>query len=204
VCTSNPGTGLRVSAHRHGHLEGLTHQGCLHVSGSTAQPTTFRENRSTTTARYSQPVAVRMYVMSPAQAWLARAGANARLSTLSATGRLCLLSVVWTNLRRQHARSPWRRMRVRALWRPTCQAGVFERRAQAARAVRTPAGSKGRLQLHGLWAHGTGLGLTGAGAVQSLSGSRQRARLSWLTGVWVVTALTTALSTESVSSACIT
>lgn len=36
------------------------------MCGSMAQPTTLRENRSMTTARYSQPVAVRMYVMSPA------------------------------------------------------------------------------------------------------------------------------------------
>jgi len=41
-----------------------TREACM--CGAMAQPTTLRENRSMTTARYSQPVAVRMYVMSPA------------------------------------------------------------------------------------------------------------------------------------------
>jgi hypothetical protein len=32
--------------------------------GAIAQPTTLRENKSSTTARYSQPAPVRMYVIS--------------------------------------------------------------------------------------------------------------------------------------------
>ena len=58
------------------------------------QPTTRREYRSSTAARYSQPSRVGMYVMSATQASLAAEGSNCRSRRFSATGRSWLESVV--------------------------------------------------------------------------------------------------------------
>lgn len=62
--------------------------------GAIAQPTILRENKSITAARYNQPLAVRMQVMSETQAEFTVAGSNGRLSRLSAIGRAWWLSVV--------------------------------------------------------------------------------------------------------------
>ena len=62
--------------------------------GWIAQPTTRRENRSSTTARYSQPSHVQTYVMSVLQRSLGCAASKARARTLGATGRWWSLSVV--------------------------------------------------------------------------------------------------------------
>jgi hypothetical protein len=48
-------------------------------------PTTFRENRSITTHRYSQPSAVAMYVMSDSHASFLDATSNSRFSRSSTT-----------------------------------------------------------------------------------------------------------------------
>jgi len=62
-----------------------TRDACM--CGAQAQPMTLREYSSMTTARYSQPQAVRIEVMSPAQARLGASGWKRRCSRLSATGR---------------------------------------------------------------------------------------------------------------------
>jgi heme/copper-type cytochrome/quinol oxidase subunit 1 len=64
--------------------------------GAIAQPTTLRAYRSSTTARYSQPLRVRMYVMSLTQAWLGPLGLKRRASTLSETRKF----VTWSAVRR--------------------------------------------------------------------------------------------------------
>ena len=74
--------------------------------GAIDQPTTLREYRSSTTARYSQPWAVRIYVISDTHAQFGRATSNCRFSMFSATGSVCRLSVVETNLRFHFARKP--------------------------------------------------------------------------------------------------
>ena len=60
-------------------------------------PTTLREYRSKTTARYNQPSRVQMYVMSPAHERLGELGAKSRLRIFSATDRLCFELVVALN-----------------------------------------------------------------------------------------------------------
>ena len=62
-------------------------------------PTTARENRSMTIARYSQPSFVHMYVISATQALFGSAGVKSRLSRFSATGKLWFELVVALNLR---------------------------------------------------------------------------------------------------------
>ncbi len=64
------------------------------IAGLIAQPTILRECKSSTAARYSQPLRVRMLVISATQAWLGSACSNCRFSTLAETARPCLLSVV--------------------------------------------------------------------------------------------------------------
>ena len=61
------------------------------------QPTTRREYRSSTAARYSQPSRVGMYVMSATHDSFGDAGSNCRSRRFSATGRSCLESVVQRN-----------------------------------------------------------------------------------------------------------
>ena len=61
------------------------------------QPTIRRENRSSTTARYSHPSAVGKYVMPAAHATFGPDGVKSRSNTLAATGRSCRESVVRTN-----------------------------------------------------------------------------------------------------------
>ena len=59
------------------------------------QPMTSRlMNKSITTARYSQPWLVAMWVISPVQALFDASGAKSRASRFSATGIECLESVV--------------------------------------------------------------------------------------------------------------
>jgi hypothetical protein len=70
------------------------------------QPTIMQLNRSSTTAGYSQPSAVGMYVMSADQARFGPGGAKSRSRTLAATGRPCRESVVRTNERGALARMP--------------------------------------------------------------------------------------------------
>src|SRR5271169_350692 len=70
------------------------------ISGCIDQPTTLRLNRSTTTARNSQPSSVAIYVRSPTHAWLGAATVKLRLRRLGAIGRSCRLSVVVTRNRR--------------------------------------------------------------------------------------------------------
>lgn len=72
--------------------------------GAIAQLTTLRVYKSSTTARYSQPLRVWIYVTSLTQAWLWPLGLTRRASTLPETGRAWPLSVVWTNLRCHWAR----------------------------------------------------------------------------------------------------
>ena len=59
--------------------------------GAIAQPMTLRENRSSTTAKYSQLAPVRMYVISGAQARFGAVGLNCRARTFGATGKACFL-----------------------------------------------------------------------------------------------------------------
>jgi len=60
-------------------------------------PTIIRENISFTTARYSHPSAVGMYVMSAPHDTFGPAGLKSLPGTFSATGRRCRESVVGTN-----------------------------------------------------------------------------------------------------------
>jgi hypothetical protein len=53
------------------------------------QPTTRRENRSTTTATYSHPSAVQIYVKSAIHRRLGAGAAKARSSTFRATAEAC-------------------------------------------------------------------------------------------------------------------
>ena len=69
----------------------------LCTCGCMRQPTTWRLNRSSTTARYSQPSSVAMYVLSHVHTWLGALAVKSRCSRLGAMDRLCLLSVVTTN-----------------------------------------------------------------------------------------------------------
>ena len=61
-----------------------------------AQPTTRRENRSSRTARNSQPWAVAMYVTSPTHASFGAVVSNLRSRIFGAIGSSCLESVVHT------------------------------------------------------------------------------------------------------------
>ena len=88
--------------------------------GAIAQPTTLRAYRSSTTAKYNQPLRVRMRVMSLTQAWLGPLGLKRRASTLSETGSAWPLSVVWTNLRCHSACSRCSRIKRRTRYRPMC------------------------------------------------------------------------------------
>ncbi|CAG9183481.1 hypothetical protein LMG23994_05141 [Cupriavidus pinatubonensis] len=64
------------------------------MRGLIDQPTTSRLNRSRTTARYSHPSSVQMYVMSDVKTWFGAVGAKLRSSRFGATGNLCFESVV--------------------------------------------------------------------------------------------------------------
>ncbi len=64
------------------------------MRGLIDQPTTSRLNRSSTTARYSQPSSVQMYVMSEVNTRFGAVGVKLRASRFSATGSLCFDSVV--------------------------------------------------------------------------------------------------------------
>ncbi len=101
-CTTKPAGGCRWEM-AIGKAVQISSAGML---GAIAQPTILRENKSITAARYNQPLAVRMSVMSETQAQFAVAGSNCRLSRLSAIGRAWRRSVVWTNLRFQTGRRP--------------------------------------------------------------------------------------------------
>jgi hypothetical protein len=74
------------------------------------QPTTRREYRSSTAARYSHPSRVGRNVMSATDDSFGFVAANCRSSTFSATGRLCLESVVCLNFLAVFARRPACRM----------------------------------------------------------------------------------------------
>ena len=64
-----------------------------------AQPTTWRENRSRMTTRYNQPSRVQRYVMSDTQPTFGAATVNWRSRMFAATGSPCCESVVcFTNL----------------------------------------------------------------------------------------------------------
>ena len=69
-----------------------------------AQTTTRCEYKSSSTARYAQPSAVQMYVMSPTQAWFGAAAVKLCASRLGATGSLWLESVV---CRKRRHFEPW-------------------------------------------------------------------------------------------------
>src|SRR6266568_7284741 len=74
-------------------------------------PTTRRENRSSTTARYSHPSAVQMYVVSATHLVLGSAALKSRWSRLGATcapGSLCVVTV---RCRGRRAKSPCSRIR---------------------------------------------------------------------------------------------
>ena len=62
--------------------------------GAIANPTTLRENKSSTIAKESQPDPVRIVVISPTQAILGATGLNCRSRMLAAIGRLCAVSGV--------------------------------------------------------------------------------------------------------------
>ncbi len=57
------------------------------MCGCTDQPTICRLNKSMTTARYSHPSSVAMYVMSLVHTAFGAAGWNSRFSRFSATGK---------------------------------------------------------------------------------------------------------------------
>ena len=72
-----------------------------------AQPTTRREKRSSSTARYSQPWAVAMYVTSPTHATFGAVVSNLRSRMFGAIGSSCLESVVRTKRRLLRPRRPF-------------------------------------------------------------------------------------------------
>ena len=88
------------------------------MRGLIDQPTTSRLNRSSTTARYSQPSPVWMYVMSPVHTRLGASGVKLRASTLGATGIECLESVVALKRRLWRARIPLSRISRSTRGRP--------------------------------------------------------------------------------------
>ena len=55
ACTTRPGCGQRLAMA----MLSAAHTSCAGMLGTMAQPTTLRENRSSTAARYSQPLRVR-------------------------------------------------------------------------------------------------------------------------------------------------
>ena len=81
------------------------------MSSRIDQPTTWRLNRSITTARNSQPSSVAMYVMSPTQTLSGSLTVNSRFSTLGEIGRSRRLSVATLKRRLPRARMSccWRR-----------------------------------------------------------------------------------------------
>lgn len=94
------------------------HTSVAGISGAIAQPKILRECKSSTAARYSQPLRVRMWVMLLTQARLGRGLSNWRASTLGDPGMRCLLSMVATCLRFYTERSPLAHIELRTLWRP--------------------------------------------------------------------------------------
>ena len=57
---------------------------CAVICSLIDQPTTRRENKSNTTAKYNQPSAVQMYVKSATQRWFGAVASNDRSSRLGA------------------------------------------------------------------------------------------------------------------------
>ena len=75
-----------------------------------AQPTTRREYRSITVAKYSQPSSVHRYVMSLTYFWFGALAVKSCCSRFGATGKLCFEFVVALNFLAALARRFWRRM----------------------------------------------------------------------------------------------
>jgi hypothetical protein len=73
-------------------------------------PTASRFPKSNTTAKYSHPSLVQMYVMSHTQTRFTSATEKSRFNTFSATGWLCAESVVTRNRRGLSTRIPFSRM----------------------------------------------------------------------------------------------
>jgi hypothetical protein len=79
----------------------------LSIVAAIDQPTIMRLNRSSTTARYSHPSRVGIYVMSAHHDAFGPEGSKSRSRTFGATGRRWLESVVRTNRRGIRALTPW-------------------------------------------------------------------------------------------------
>jgi hypothetical protein len=81
------------------------------MRGLTDQPTTSRLNRSSVTARYSQPSSVQIYVMSDVNTWLGLSGLNCRFHTCFAgrkAARAHLVGHAWRTVGK--AQSPAMRL----------------------------------------------------------------------------------------------
>ena len=78
-----------------------------------------------TTARYSHPSNVQIYVMSPTQTQFGVDTENLRLRRLGATGNVCLLSVVALNFFRCLAATPASFINVAALCLPQSNPMAF-------------------------------------------------------------------------------
>jgi hypothetical protein len=83
---------------------------CAVMRSDMDQPSTRREYRSMTVARYNQPSSVHKYVISPTYFWLGAEAEKSCWSRLGATGRLCFEFVVALNFFAALARNLWRRI----------------------------------------------------------------------------------------------
>jgi hypothetical protein len=95
---------------RHSAIVSASHARSAVMRSAIAQPTTRREYRSITTARYSQPSSVHRYVMSPTHFWFGAVVLKSCPSRFGATGRLCVEFVVALNFFAAFARNPCRFM----------------------------------------------------------------------------------------------
>ena len=148
-CTRRPLAGLRWATA----ICKAAHTSAAAISGAMAQPTILRECRSSTAARYSQLLRVRVYVRSHTQARFKQGCSNWRASTLGETAKACRLSVVCTNLRLQTGCSPLARIKVRTRYPSHGHALLLQCCAQPAAAVGAPAGGKGGFQVNTVSAH---------------------------------------------------
>src|SRR5258705_4285639 len=115
-----------------------------------AQPTTRPENRSSTTARYSQPSTVARYVMSVTQTRSGAGAVNCRASRFGATGWVCRDWVGTRKARRRRAANPAHRMSRATRLRPGALPVGPQLRVHAGAAVAPAAGlvDGGNLRRH--------------------------------------------------------